>query len=237
MKIEKINIDYIPALLWGEKSEKCFIAVHGSMSSKSDKFIEILANTVAGFGYQVLSFDLPEHGERKENKTYLCNAQNAVKDLSLVLSFAKSIFSEISVFGCSVGAYFSMLAYKNEKIKQFVFLSPIVDMQSLIEDMMKSAKVTEQELKAKKIIETSFHQTLYYDYYKFIKDNPVSNFKNKVFILYGNEDNLQSESLVKNFAESNDALIEIVDSEHYFHTKNQLDEYTKFLEKVLNNEN
>ena len=40
--------------------------------------------------------------------------------------------------------------------------------------------------------------------------------------MYGNEDNLQSESLVKNFAESNDALIKIVDSEHYFHTKNQL---------------
>lgn len=28
---------------------------------------------VASRGYQLLSFDLPEHGERKDNTNYLCN--------------------------------------------------------------------------------------------------------------------------------------------------------------------
>ena len=68
MKIEKHRIDYIPAILWGENSGKVLIAVHGNMSHKEDEVIRILAEKMVPKGYQVLSFDLPEHGERKENQ-------------------------------------------------------------------------------------------------------------------------------------------------------------------------
>ena len=63
MKTERINIDGIPSIIWGEKSSKVFIAVHGNMSNKEDEVIKILAEKVIGKGYQLLSFDLPEHGE------------------------------------------------------------------------------------------------------------------------------------------------------------------------------
>ena len=66
MKIEKISINNIPSIIWGENSNKLFIAVHGNLSNKEDKVIKLLAEKVVGKGYQVLSFDLPEHGERKE---------------------------------------------------------------------------------------------------------------------------------------------------------------------------
>ena len=33
MKIERITINKIPSILWGEKSNKVFIAVHGNMSN------------------------------------------------------------------------------------------------------------------------------------------------------------------------------------------------------------
>ncbi len=66
MKIEKIKINNIPSIIWGEKSWKVFIAVHGNMSNKEDDVIKILAEEVTSKGYQVLSFDLPEHGERKK---------------------------------------------------------------------------------------------------------------------------------------------------------------------------
>lgn len=46
--------------------KKIFIAVHGNMSNKEDAVIQILAEEADRKGYQVLSFDLPEHGERKE---------------------------------------------------------------------------------------------------------------------------------------------------------------------------
>jgi len=72
MKIKIIKINDIPSIIWGEKSNKVFIAVHGNMSNKEDEVIKILAENVVSKGYQLLSFDLPEHGERKENTNYLC---------------------------------------------------------------------------------------------------------------------------------------------------------------------
>ena len=50
---------------YGEVRVKNFIAVHGNMSNKEDAVIQILAEEANQKGYQVLSFDLPEHGERK----------------------------------------------------------------------------------------------------------------------------------------------------------------------------
>lgn len=42
IKNEGINIDGIPSIIWGEKSSKVFIAVHGNMSNKEDEVIKIL---------------------------------------------------------------------------------------------------------------------------------------------------------------------------------------------------
>ena len=47
----KFKINNIPAVLWGEKSEKLFIAVHGNMSNKEDTVIEILAEEAVKKGY------------------------------------------------------------------------------------------------------------------------------------------------------------------------------------------
>ena len=84
MKIDRINISNIPSIIWGKKSNRVFIAVHGNMSNKEDDVIKILAEKVINRGYQLLSFDLPEHGERKENTNYLCKVQNCVKDLNSI---------------------------------------------------------------------------------------------------------------------------------------------------------
>ncbi len=62
MNIEKNKINNIPSMIWGEKCNRVFIAVHGNMSNKEDEVIKIFAEKVISKGYQVLSFDLPEHG-------------------------------------------------------------------------------------------------------------------------------------------------------------------------------
>ncbi|OON43356.1 alpha/beta hydrolase, partial [Bacillus anthracis] len=66
---DNFNISNIPAVLWGDRSEKVFIAVHGNMSNKEDTVIQKLAEEANQKGYQVLSFDLPEHGERTNDNT------------------------------------------------------------------------------------------------------------------------------------------------------------------------
>ena len=133
MKKECIIINDIPSIMWGEKSNKVFVAVHGNMSNKEDEVIKILAEKVLLKGYQLLSFDLPEHGERKDNTNYLCKVQNCLKDLKQIIEYAKKNYEEINLWACSMGAYFSLLAYKDENINRCLFLSPVVNMNAIID--------------------------------------------------------------------------------------------------------
>lgn len=234
LKAEKIKINGIPSMLWGEKSNKIFIAVHGNMSNKEDEVIKILAKKVISKGYQLLSFDLPEHGERKEDKTYLCKVQNCVRDLSDIMAYAKEKYDEINLWACSMGAYFSLLAYKNEDIKQCVFLSPVVNMKTIIDNMMLWSNVTENELKEKQEIKTDFGQTLYWDYYEYVKNNPIISWDKKTHILYGDKDNMQSEDLIKDFSSKFSCDLSVLENgEHYFHTEEQLKFYKEWLDRVI----
>ena len=144
METKRIKINNIPSIIWGEKSSKVFIAIHGNMSNKEDKVIEILANKVTNKGYQLISFDLPEHGERKIDTNYLCKVQNCVNDLKQIIEYAKVNYNEINIWACSIGAYFSLLAYKDEDLKQCLFLSPVVNMKIIIENMMLWSNTTEK---------------------------------------------------------------------------------------------
>lgn len=234
MENKKNKINNIPSIIWGEKSSKVFIAIHGNMSNKEDKVIEILANKVTNKGYQLISFDLPEHGERKIDTNYLCKVQNCVNDLKQIIEYAKANYNEINIWACSIGAYFSLLAYKDEDLKQCLFLSPVVNMKIIIENMMLWSNTTEKELNEKQEIKTDFGQTLYWDYYLYVKENPITNWNKKTYILYGNKDNMQNESIIKDFSnEFNCDLTIFKNGEHYFHTEEQLNFYNDWLDKII----
>ncbi|MBP3255831.1 MAG: alpha/beta hydrolase [Clostridia bacterium] len=234
MKTARININYIPSIVWGEKSNKVFIAVHGNMSNKEDEIIKILAEKVICKGYQLLSFDLPEHGERKDNTSYLCNVQNCIKDLNQIIEYAKQNYEEINLWACSMGAYFSLLAYKDEDIKQCAFLSPVVNMKVIIDNMMLWSNTTEEMLKEKQEIKTDFGQTLYWDYYEYVKNNPITNWNIKTSILYGNKDNLQDKNIIRDFCNKFNCELSILENgEHYFHTEKQLKFYENWINKAI----
>lgn len=234
MKTERIKINNIPSIIWGEKSDKVFIAVHGNMSSKEDEVIKILAKEVISKGYQLLSFDLPEHGERKEDTKYLCKVQNCITDLKHIMEYAKYNYDEINIWACSMGAYFSLLAYKDENIKQSVFLSPVVDMKVIIDNMMLWSNTTETKLREEQEIKTEFGQTLYWDYYLYVKENPITIWNKNTSILYGSKDNMQDENIIKNFTKKFDCKLSILENgEHYFHTEEQLNYYKKWLSEII----
>ncbi|MEG2235159.1 MAG: alpha/beta hydrolase [Clostridia bacterium] len=233
MKKQKIKINNIPSIIWGEKSNKVFIAIHGNMSNKEDEVIKILADNLISKGYQLISFDLPEHGERKTDTNYLCKVQNCIKDLKQVMEYAKSNYTEISIWACSMGTYFSLLAYKEEKIKQCLFLSPVVNMKTIIDNMMLWSKTTEKQLEEKQKIKTDFGQTIYWDYYLYVKENPITKWNKKTYILYGNKDNMQDENIIKNFVNHFNCELAILENgEHYFHTEKQLNYYKNWLDKI-----
>ena len=234
MKTKKIKINNIPSIIWGENSEKVFIAIHGNMSSKEDEIIKILADNIVSKNYSLISFDLPEHGDRKEDKEYLCKVQNCVKDLKTIMDYAKENYNQINIFACSMGVYFSLLAYQNEKIDLCLFLSPVINMKHIIDNMMSSCSVTEKELKERKEIKTDFGQTLYWDYYLYVKNNPIETWNKKTFILYGRKDNMQSEKLIKEFSIKNDINLNILENgEHFFHTKEELKYYNDWINNII----
>ncbi len=230
---QKITLKNIPALVWGEKRDSVFLAVHGNCSHKEDVVIEILARQAVQNGYQVLSFDLPEHGERKDEDT-ICKVQVCVHELGEVLAYAQSRWSEISLFACSMGAYFSLLAYRNAGLKKALFLSPVVDMERIIRNMMTWFSVTPERLEREQSIETPIGQTLYWDYFRYVLENPVDTWNVDTRILYGKKDILVEYDTICRFIERFQAKLELVeDGEHYFHTDEQLAVYVRWVEDQI----
>lgn len=204
------------------------------MSHKEDEAIKIFADKICNHGYQVLSFDLPEHGDRKDDLSYKCTIQNCVSNLESIMEYAKSNYSEINLWACSMGTYFSLLAYKDFDIKQSIFLSPIVNMKIVIENMMKISNANYEKLKQEKIIKTNFDQELNFFIYEFVKNHPIEKWNSKTKILYGEKDNFQDEKLMKDFCENFKCDLTILkNGEHFFHTKDQLDFYKKWIDKII----
>ena len=229
----KFNISNIPTVLWGEKSEKVFIAVHGNMSNKEDTVIEILAKEAIKKGYQVLSFDLPEHGDRKNDSTP-CKVQFCVSDLSIIMNYAKEHWRDISLFACSMGAYFSLLAYQNNMIRKALFLSPVVNMERIIDNMMMWFNVTPEYLQKELTIETPIGQKLYWDYYCYVKEHPINTWNINTHILYGAKDELCEFETINYFCDKYGCDLEIMDTgEHYFHTEEQLNVFLNWLQKYI----
>lgn len=230
-KVFKIN--NIPSVLWGNPSQKVIIAVHGNMSNKTDVPIEIMAKNALSNGYQVLSFDLPEHGDRK-NDPLPCKVEYCVKDLEAVMQYVNKKWKHISLFANSIGAYFSLLAYKNDPLEKAWFLSPIVDMNRIIENMMMWFHITEEKLKNEQTISTPVGQTLYWDYYCYVKTHPISDWKVPTDILYGGKDDLCEKDTILRFVKQFSCNLKIIqESEHYFHTSEQLQALNIWLEETM----
>jgi pimeloyl-ACP methyl ester carboxylesterase len=231
---ERIMIKHIPAILWGEKqvfekNNRLFIAVHGNMSHKEDNVIAALAECAISKGYSVLSFDLPDHGERKAENVP-CKVQNSVQNLKSVMRYAKSVSNNISLFACSMGAYFSLMSYKNDLLKQAIFLSPVLNMERLINNMMTWFSISEDRLQAEQEIATPVGLVMYWDYYCYVKEHPIVKWNVPTSILYGTKDDTVEHDTVESFAKQFHAKLDILENgEHYFHTEEHLSYFKKWL--------
>lgn len=213
MKTTKFYIGKIPVIIWGAKSDKVYIYVHGKMSDKESA--ETFARIAENKGYQTISFDLPEHGGRKD-ENYRCDIWNGISDLHRISAYTFANWKSVSLFACSLGAYFSLQAYKDITFEKCFFLSPIVNMEYLIKNMFQWFHVTEEMLYTKREIPTPI-DTLSWDYFQYVKKNPVARWNSPTCILYGGKDKLQSLQVIENFAKSNSVLLTISEQrEHSF---------------------
>ena len=131
-------------------------------------------------------------------------------------------YDSVILIANSIGAFFSMNALGEKNISQAMFISPIVNMEQLIANMMMWSHVTENELKTKKEIPTEFGETLSWEYLCYVRKHPIK-WSVPTCILYGGKDQLTSWETVSGFADQIGAKLTVMkDGEHWFHTEEQM---------------
>lgn len=143
-------------------------------------------------------------------------------ELRAAVEELKRSYESITLIANSIGAYFSMCAGIDALLQRAYFISPIVDMERLILDMMLWANVTEEELRERGLIPTDFGEDLSWEYLCWVRTHPVR-WTVPTEILYGARDALTSLETVRAFAEATGAGLTVMeDGEHWFHTPEQM---------------
>lgn len=189
--------------------KKAVIYVHGRNGSpdEADHYRRFFDET-----YDVIGFDYKSEipWEAKEE---FCDYFNTIgKNYKNVLLIANSI-----------GAYSSLISLSEKHIEKALFISPIVDMEKVILDMMKLANVTEAKLKKEQVITLPFSRILSWKYFSFAKDNRIT-WNVPTSILYGEKDHITSLDTITSFANKINARLTVMpDGEHWFHTREQME--------------
>lgn len=128
----------------------------------------------------------------------------------------------ITLLANSIGAFFSLSSLDEKLVDTAYFISPVVDMEQLICNMMLWANVSEPELAEKLEIPTTFGETLSWKYLCYVREHPIS-WKIPTRILYGENDNLTAMETIKAFTQKINAELTVMpNGEHWFHTKEQI---------------
>ena len=128
----------------------------------------------------------------------------------------------LTLIANSIGAFFALSSLDETLVDRAYFISPVVDMEVLICNMMQWSNVTEQELAKKREIATNFGETLSWEYLCYVRKHPII-WNVPTRILYGEHDNLTSIEKVSAFAKRHHADLTVMpDGEHWFHTEEQM---------------
>lgn len=138
----------------------------------------------------------------------------------------------LTLIANSIGAFFSLSSLSEATIDKAYLISPIIDMENLIGEMMRRENVTEQKLAEKREIPTAFGETLSWQYLSYVREHPLF-WRIPTRILYGERDTLTSLETVSAFAERIGAELTVMPGgEHWFHTEDQL----RFLDRWIRTE-
>ena len=144
----------------------------------------------------------------------------------------KGKYKNVILIANSIGAFFSMNAGIDDMIQRAYFISPIVDMEKLITDMMKWANVTEQELESKRVIHTDFGEDLSWEYLNYVRSHPIE-WRVPTQILYGSNDHLMSIDTITDFANKHQATLTVMEGgEHWFHTEEQMQFLDNWIKEI-----
>ena len=134
----------------------------------------------------------------------------------------RSSCESMTLIANSIGSFFSMSALSAKHVDRALFISPVVDMENLIRNMMSWANVTEDELRVRKEIRTDFDETLSWDWLCDVRQHPLQ-WTVPTRILYGERDFLTPFETMARFAARIGAPLTVMPGgEHWFHTPEQM---------------
>lgn len=146
---------------------------------------------------------------------------------------ATSQYNKIYLIANSIGAYYSMLSLANKSIEKAMFISPIVDMEKVILNMMAQSNISEENLRKRKEITTSSGTHLSWRYLSHARNNPII-WNIPTHILYAENDNITSLETMMNFANKIGATVTVMNhGEHWFHTEEQMNFLDKWFKKFI----
>ena len=150
------------------------------------------------------------------------NPWEAKSEFSCFFDLHSKGYDSVALIANSIGAFLSMHSLAEKEISQAMFISPIVNMERLISDMMMWSNITEDELQSKKEIPTEFGETLSWEYLCYVRKHPIK-WNIPTCILYGRKDNLTSQETISEFADRIGATLTVMETgEHWFHTEEQM---------------
>lgn len=157
-----------------------------------------------------------------------------VKDEILaVYDRVRETYDCVYLIANSIGAYFAMYALQDRAIEKALFISPVLDMERLILDMMDWANVFEKDLREKGEIPAEFGETLSWEYLCFVRDHPIA-WNVPTEILYAGNDHLVSRQTVNAFVQNHNAHLTVMENgEHWFHTVKQLAFLDDWMKRTL----
>nr|WP_314467916.1 alpha/beta hydrolase [uncultured Campylobacter sp.] len=128
----------------------------------------------------------------------------------------------VTIVANSIGAFFAMHALQDMRIKKAYFISPIVNMENLILNMLSRANASEEELRDKGELSTKFGEKLSWRYLCYVREHSTL-WTAPTHILYGENDDLTSFETICEFANQIGATLTVMkNGEHRFHTAEQM---------------
>ncbi|MCI8533180.1 MAG: alpha/beta hydrolase [Lachnospiraceae bacterium] len=191
----------------GDILKRIILYIHG----KGGSYLEAEQYKKNCLGFDIIGIDY--------NDYFPWIVQNQIQS---VYDKVRERYDCIYLIANSIGAYFAMHTLQDCDIAKALFISPVLDMERLILDMMNWANVSEKDLREKGEIPTDFGETLSWKYLCFVRENPIT-WNVPTEILYAGNDNLVSRQTVNEFISNHNTHLTVMENgEHWFHTDEQL---------------
>lgn len=218
-------------LYYGSGFDNTIVALHGYSSSRKSEHIRELAEIATQNKTAVLSFDLPEHGDRRSQRATL-NMRNCVEDLKTVIAYAREeLTDKISLYGSSFGAYVCLVGSVGDfAIEKYMLRVPALNPIKVLSKVMKDVSDAETEKLRKLILEITAGGRAFdvYDLVRKYKYSPID-------IIYSINDEYVDGADVRRFEAIDTSRIRLTSTGggHDFTTTTAHKAYTEWLNNAF----